>query len=833
MKIQVIVAVAVSTWLTWAPHLCAENDLTIVSGSNVNITAGPIFTTTNDNAFLQPITITNLWSASAVSITTGTGGANSQAGEISIQEAINTTTTFGLTIQATHNLAVTAGGIASNGTGSIDLTAGAGLSVGSDIVTVGGAVALTAHGVDGISLPGNIYTGNDDVSSLGAHGGDIHLTTTVGSVDTSGGTLSTSQSLDGSANGTGNGGGITIQASGDIRTSTLWTFSNGDGYGGAIQLTAGGSIQESGGFGEDAIDASTFGAGNAGAITLQANGTGAADGISIINGIYAASVGGNGGMVTLTASGKAGIKTGNIHTGSDGSVTDGLRGGEIKITALAGDVDTSAGTLSTSYGGAAQMATGNAGDVTIQAAGDIRTSIIWAFSNGDGSGGAVHLTAGGSIQQSVITNVGAVDASTFGIGDAGAVTLEANGTGTSAGISLADGIYAASSSGNGGAVTLTALGGAGISLTTGIYTGSNGSAVDGFHGGDITLTASAGSVNAQTATISTSTGLNRILGAANGGNITIVAAHDITVSELSAFSQSGTGGAISLTAGNSITQTGTGLPIDNSGPTGSGDLTFSAPTISLASVVTGMSAMKVLGQNVTLGDIQSDGTLLVQPQAGMTSTHLEITGKFSVAGGFTFNLGNGGTVQVDQDAELGGNGTIQGETTVLGTLAPSGQGTPSPSLLHAVKTNGTRTSLLSAPLSGSTSTLTFTGGLDVSQAQGFIFTLGDGASDQVIVSDGPFSIGTLGFDEFQFRATGDFEPGTFVLFESDQPVTGAIDFNNTSGLVFDGYNGTLSLAAGDREIMLTVTSTPAPEPSSVALLAAGFFLPLARRRRGR
>jgi hypothetical protein len=68
--------------------------------------------------------------------------------------------------------------------------------------------------------------------------------------------------------------------------------------------------------------------------------------------------------------------------------------------------------------------------------------------------------------------------------------------------------------------------------------------------------------------------------------------------------------------------------------------------------------------------------------------------------------------------------------------------------------------------------------------------------------------------------------GTYVLFDTTVPINGSLDTLNLSGSFANGFTGTLGLADGDTDLVLTVV----PEPGSTAILLAGLGSLLGMRR---
>ncbi|WP_044169918.1 two-partner secretion domain-containing protein, partial [Kamptonema formosum] len=430
-------------------------------------------------------------------------------------------------------------------TGSLRTAAG-GTGTGGDIeiVSSAGGINTSAGALDASSYDGNggnvtltaernivtgeILSASGEIISLGTDewdieqfsynggagtGGNISLESRNGAIDTSAGSLS-AYSLE------RDGGSVTLSASGDIKTGEIRSFSGfydpnintwvGTGSGGNIALTssAGGIDTDLGSSADDPVwpklDSSSN-QGNGGSVTLTAYGdikigdigssswgTGSggnialnssAGGIDTANGTVDSSSGeGNGGSVTLTASGD--IKTGHIWSSGTGS------GGNIALTSRAGGIDTGNAWLSSS------SSQGNGGSVTLTAYGDIKTGYISSYSEGTGSGGNIALTSsaggiangrldsysiqgnGGSVTLTASGDIkiGDIWSSSWGTGSGGNIAL----TSSAGGIDTADGtLKSYSNEGNGGSVTLTAS----STITTGEI---NASGL--LRGGDITIT---------------------------------------------------------------------------------------------------------------------------------------------------------------------------------------------------------------------------------------------------------------------------------------------------------------------------------------------------------
>ncbi|WP_155968958.1 CHAT domain-containing protein [Kamptonema formosum] len=502
-------------------------------------------------------------------------------------------------------------------------------------VTVGGATdfpigILTSGGGEiSISAAGNI-TIAETVSApsiLSGDAGNITLNSTGGVIDTRAGSLNSSAAQ-------GNGGAVTLTASGDIKTGDI-SSSSDTGTGGKIALNSSGggidtvsgmlssdSSQENGG----SVTLTAFGDIKAGNILSCSYGTGSGGDIALTSsaggidttgaGLSSFSDAGNGGAVTLMAFGN--IKAGNILSSSYGTSS----GGDIALTSSAGTINTANNSELSST-----STQGNAGAVTLTASGDIKTSDIRSFSWGGGSGGNIQIT---SIAGGIDTATGALK-SDSNQGHGGSVTLRASGdiktaniesfsqgagsggnielTSHAGGIDTAAGwLYSYSSQGNGGSVTLTASGDiktAQIASMAGFQTedvcedmtcvlnfipleGSTGT------GGNITIESSNGAINTSAGALNTmssggaagsvtihaarhvETASIRSDGFSQGGNLSIRSdsSNSIAVGgNLDTYSTNGTAGDITLSSPGRITLTAN---ITSYGQTQSGDITVSS-----------------------------------------------------------------------------------------------------------------------------------------------------------------------------------------------------------------------------------------------------------------
>ncbi|WP_199331936.1 filamentous hemagglutinin N-terminal domain-containing protein [Anabaena lutea] len=382
-----------------------------------------------------------------------------------------------------------------------------GITLDGDVVLqpfneIGGIVSLTAASGD-VNTKLISTNGQKDVLNYGddaiAIGGAINIEATKGSVNT-GNLLSYSYSESGNV---ANGGAIALTAGGNITTTDI-DSSSSYGNGGAIALTAGGNITTTD------ID-SSYSSGNGGEITIKADGNITTEKIDSGSGSFGT---GNGGAITIKADG-------NITTKGIVSQSWYRNGGAIAIKA---DGNITTEDIYSSSGA------GNGGAIDIKADGNITTKNINS-SSGSRNGGEITIKADGNITTKNINS-----SSWYGNGEK--ITIKADGNITT------EGIYSFSVEGNGGAIALTA--GGNIVETTQIYSYSLYR-----NGGEITIKADG---NITTNDINSS--------GKNGGEITIKADGNITTNDInSSFYEYsdrnfGNGGAIALTAGGNITAKG-------------------------------------------------------------------------------------------------------------------------------------------------------------------------------------------------------------------------------------------------------------------------------------
>jgi autotransporter-associated beta strand protein len=250
-----------------------------------------------------------------------------------------------------------------------------------------------------------------------------------------------------------------------------------------------------------------------------------------------------------------------------------------------------------------------------------------------------------------------------------------------------------------------------------------------------------------------------------------------------------------------------------------------------------------IGSNMTLN---GDVTFTNFGGATATST-LTLTGNLSETGGPRSITKMGASRLV-----LAGNNSLTGATMVnAGGLIVSGalNGTSSVSVQGGALLGGKGTITTTAngsvtlsaganvtPGDSAAETLTLalgTGSLDLSAAAGLFgylqFELG-AAADRVLLSSGNLNIGTggLDLDDFTFTDVGGLGEGTYVLFDTNNSITGTLGDNLQTNLFgFDMMLQFANGAGGQDDLVLVVI----PEPHSAIGVIAGLGLLAMRRRK--
>jgi filamentous hemagglutinin family protein len=507
--------------------------------------------------------------------------------------------------------------------GTID-TSGGTISTISDNGT-GGAIALDAAG--------DIITA--DLLSNGAEGsGKITITTSAGVINTSAGTLSTASGSQ--------SGAVSLEASDDIITGNINSF--GELGGGDINLISNsGSINATGGF----LDASSVD-GQSGNITLEAS-AGSITLNTVKAGLAATDTGtGSGGNITFKAGGDI-IAEADIFAGV--SFGEGF-GGNITITSSNGSIDTSAGTLNSS------SENGTSGAIVLDAADEINASEIDSSST-NGSGGKIDLSAGNQITISDAIRFGSTDkgGDSLTLNTSGEITLpetlSIGGADIVAGNinPLSNLVFSSDESINtqGGSLSLTFADGFNvnnaISTTGGNFslTGRGAIALQSpidTDGGTITITGNTIDAIAATLDSSSTTGA--------GGNISLMAENNLLAGTLNAASTTSSGGNISLESQTGAVESG---DLIATGETGGGDVTITARD----RIITGKidtSSISGNGGNVNLDPENEIEVVSINAQGGTDGT--------------------GGTVDITTEQFFRATGTFTDQNGITASISTAG-----------------------------------------------------------------------------------------------------------------------------------------------------------------
>ncbi|MEQ8537057.1 MAG: CHAT domain-containing protein [Coleofasciculus sp. D1-CHI-01] len=492
----------------------------------------------------------------------------------------------------------------------------------------GGAIEIRADN-GSITINDRLWSYSSAASKGGSgnagNGGEIRLTARndITMPSTSVGIQAQSDSNSGSA---GNGGSISITSNeGNIKIFTTapnyiglqtrsdFQGSGTSGNGGNIQI-----IAPQGNIEIDRINSSSSQKG--GSITIISGGI-----INIKNGALNAAGGSNGGNISFMA-------PGNIFTGEITSFSSGFNGnsGNITITSSNGNIDTSAGSLITS------AAQGTGGNIILDAAGSITVDAVNAlsFSNTGGTGGKINLTAPNTIALSgdIETNanniifdgsVTLIDNASVSISDIGNVIFKDTIDGTQnlsldtdIGIVLFEDVV-------GGSIPLNNLNVeseiktnnlAGVDITT----VNNLETENIISPRGITLTSTNGDI---------STDILNSSAFGNGGNITLDARENITVSQINAQSfGNGTGGNVDITASNFfratdsfLDQNGIDASISTAGVVDGGTIILRHAGEGITPFIVGNADTNGTEGAITRGNATPENTML--PTQAYYSTH--------------------------------------------------------------------------------------------------------------------------------------------------------------------------------------------------------------------
>ncbi|MGS1126455.1 filamentous hemagglutinin N-terminal domain-containing protein [Rhodanobacter sp. UC4437_H4] len=707
--------------------LIDPNNITIVAGSgNTKINAANPFVSTNDGASLGVDLITAaLTGGASVTVTTGTGGANSEAGDITLNADLDY-----------------------NGKGTNSLT----FNAANDIV-INNKIFDSVLGGDVLNLSllaGRNISLNNDIS-LG--GGTATLTATAGSISRTAGTISGS-ALTLTAGGT-NGA---IGASGAIQTDVDSIVFSAKGTG-AVNIVDANGVNVSG----------TAGSGNVGITTTTSD-------LGVVgSGIVTA-----GGAVTLGAAG-GGARI-NIGTGVAVDTTNGVATGA-NVSLVADNVDI-LGTINAGTAGIVAIRQATAGrlislgpdapfpadpqlGVTSAELDQITANTIVI---GDANSGDLGITAaiapahattlslntGGTISQvgGATITVGTLTGSS-----AGATTLgEANQIGNL-------GSFTASSFSLTNAAALTLVGNV---TTSGAQTYNTALVLGGdrvLSGSDITFASTVDGAHALTVNASGVTRFDAAVGGTTALTSLITdAAGSATLSGNVATSGMQSWGD-ALTLGSNVMLTGT--------------------TISLAAVTGAGNNLTVTGNAVLAGAVAGVGVLQVSGTTNLNTASVSTSGDQAYNGSVT--LGANATLASSGSGTIGFGSTVNGAHTLAvntGGAASFGGAVGATTALTSLTTNSGTFSAVDLTVNGPLSVTTTAGG--ITQGAGFYtvngtstFNAGSNAITLTSLNDfiGTVSLtgGTTQITDANALALGTLQTGSLTVSSG-----GALDLGHGS-----------------------------------------------------
>ncbi len=352
---------------------------------------------------------------------------------------------------------------------------------------------------------------------------------------------------------------------------------------------------------------------------------------------------------------------GNIITGDLTSASGGVADNVIDTNSLLGDIDPSLLgdlNLTTPSGGG----NGNAGTITLNAQGNINTTgANISASTAGGDGGALAFTAGGNLNLGNLTSYSQE-------GKGGNVNLTVGGNAN------LEGIESYSSEGRGGNASITATG----NVTTGnIDTYSLGVA----RGGNITIN-SGGEIDA------TNSNLRAYSSGGNSGNLNLSATGDINTAAVEAYSQStGNGGKIVLeSSGGNINTTAGNLETSSSSGSGGNVRMTAAGNLDTGEIDTrtfgtegssGNIRLESSGGtvNTTAGSLRADsksdgGDISILAEGDISTGILESYSSGNGTGGQIQLTSNGGAIDTTEgnlnasSDNTGGNISLNASTNV-------------------------------------------------------------------------------------------------------------------------------------------------------------------------
>jgi filamentous hemagglutinin family protein len=505
------------------------------------------------------------------SIGNGAGQAGGNGGAISVTSN-GTLSTGNLAASGGNGVATAAGGNAGTIAASNNSTTSGTLTTGTLTVRAGAAAGAIVSGAAGSVNVTNraatlLRTGAINTSGqAGGAGGDVALTSaggvTTSTIATSGGTLNATTAAAGRNAGNVTIKGVNRSIAGAITASGGAAIVAGQagGAGGNVLITGtDGTIATAGTLSTTGITArsgnalGTVTSGTAGSIALEATQISATGALTTTGGADGA-----GGNIALTSTGTLSINGAIAASGGTANASSaGRNAGNVTISG-AGITSTAAGTITASGSGAAtagsNQAGGAGGAIQISSTNGITLGAAVAASggaatttnaNGGNAGGiAINNSGSGNISTTTLTASTGAATGTGAGGNAGFVSVTnaaANGNLTTRAITTTGG-----AKGNGGNVTLSALGA--VSTANSNITTTGGAGIGGAGRNAGTITISGGGVNLGTGIVTANGGAGNGANQAggNGGNVSITGtANTVAV------------GAISTIGGNGGTGTGT------------------------------------------------------------------------------------------------------------------------------------------------------------------------------------------------------------------------------------------------------------------------------------
>ncbi|MEN9521380.1 MAG: hypothetical protein RLZZ381_3968, partial [Cyanobacteriota bacterium] len=542
------------------PEGVTRGDVSLANSSGVGVLAGG-----GGSIFVNARNL-DLASGSILTTGIGEGSVNAQAGDVVINATESVALDSGVIANFVAPDVVGNGGELNITTPNLTLTNGGQINANTFGEGNAGNITINATDIsfDGVDSDGTASraVNNVEEGAVGK-GGELKITTANLSLTNGGGISS-------STGGQGDGGSINIDATesvaldGGIIANVVAPSVVGNG--GALNITTPNLTLTNGG----QVNASTFGEGNAGNITINATDI-SFDGVG--------------------SDGSASSAANNVEEGAVG------KGGELKITtanlSLTNGGEISASTRGQGDGGTIDI---NSTESVTLDAGDIFNRVQ---ENATGNGGALNITT----PNLTLTNGGQINASTFGAGNAGNITINAtdisfDGAGSDGTVSRAVNNVEEGAVGKGGELKITT---ANLDLTNG------------------------GEISAST------------FGEGDGGTIDIDATESATIDGSSFIFSAvapgavGNGGALNITTPNLNLTNGSGILASTFGDGDGGSISINSTDV----VLTSGSLIDASNFNFTPGDF------------GINTTTVTLSGS-----------GNAGSVRVQADTLSLDNGNI-------------------------------------------------------------------------------------------------------------------------------------------------------------------------------